>query len=147
MEIALSRSRATGPIALIGACALVFVATGYAIGLFQTLGYEKHSITFSGFASGTSSGGGFGLKTMLFFKGQTAFVDYDVEIREGAFRLVIDKYLGGMDSPRHTEEITASGSGEATFLIPETGVYAFRFNGSPRGNGYDLTYSVRWGAR
>ena len=147
MELALSRSRATRPIALLLGCALVFVSTGYAIGLIQTLGYENRRITFSGFASGTGSGGGLGLKEMLFFKGQTAFVDYDVEIREGAFRLVIDKYLAGMDSPRHTQEITSSGSGEAAFVIPETGIYSFRFSGSPRGNGYDLSYSVRWGAR
>jgi hypothetical protein len=147
MELALPRGRAAGPVALLIACALVFVSTGYAIGLIQTLGFENRRITFSGFASGTGGGGGFGLKTMLFFKGQTAFVDYDVEIREGAFRLVIDKYLGGMESPRHTEEISSSGSGEAAFPIPETGVYSFRFDGSPRGNGYDLSYSVRWGAR
>lgn len=147
MDIALKPVRATGPIALVIACVMVFLGTGYGLGLFQTLGYEKRNITFSGFASGTGSGGGFGLKEMLFFEGQTAFVEYDVEIRAGAFRLVIDKYLAGLDSPRHTEEITSSGSGEATFRIPETGIYSFRFTGSPRGNGYDLSYTVSWGAR
>lgn len=83
MEIAVARGRTTGPIALIVACVLVFVATGYAIGLFQTLGYESKTIKFGGFASSTSSGGGFGLKHMLFFEGQTVFVNYEAEIREG----------------------------------------------------------------
>jgi hypothetical protein len=147
MEIALSRGRMTGPIALIIASVLVFVATGYAIGLFQTLGYEKRSIKFSGFASSTSSGGGFGLKKMLFFEGQTVFIAYDAEIREGTLRLGILKTLSGSNSPHHVEVVSGDGSGETTYRIPETGMYSIYFTGSPTGNGYDLSYSVRWGAR
>ena len=147
MEIALSRGRATGPIALFIGCVLVFVATGYGIGLFQTLGYENRTIKFSGFGSSTRTGGGFGLKKMLFFEGQTYFVAYDAEIREGTLRLGILKTLGGKDAPHHVEVVSADGSGETTYRIPETGMYSIYFTGSPSGNGYDLSYSVRWGAR
>ena len=147
MEIALSRGRVTGPIALIVGCGLVFAGTGYAVGLIQTLGYEHRTITFSGFASGTSSGGGFGLKHMLFFKGQTFFADYDAEIREGTLRVGILKTLGGQGSPHFVDVVSSSGKGETTYPIPETGIYTVFFNGSPSGRGYDLSYTVRWGAR
>ena len=147
MEIALTRGRVTGPVALVIGCVLVFMATGYVIGLFQTLGYEKRTVTFSGYASGTRAGGGFGLKHMLFFEGQTYFAEYDTEIREGSLRIGILKTLGGPGAPHHVEAITRSGSGEVNYVIPKTGIYSVYFDGSPLGDGYDVTYSVRWGAR
>ena len=147
MEIAIARGRTAGPIALIVACAVVFAAAGYAIGLFQTLGYENRSISFSGYASGASSGGGFGLKRMLFFEGQTFFADYNAEIREGTLRIGILKTLGGLGAPHHVAVVSSSGEGTTTYRIPETGIYSIYFDGSPSGNGYDLSYSVRWGAR
>lgn len=147
MEIAATRGRITGPIALVVACILVFAATGYAIGLFQTLGYENRNIKFSGYASSTSSGGGFGLKHMLFFEGQTFFADYDAEIREGTLRIGILKALGGPGAPHHVDVISSDGSGETAYRIPETGLYSIYFSGSPSGEGYDVSYAVRWGAR
>lgn len=147
MEISAIRFRTTGPAALAAACGLIFAVTGYAIGLFQTLGYESRTIKFSGLANDTRSGGGFGLKHMLFFQGQTFFAKYDAEIREGTLRLVILKALGGKGASHHVDVISSSGAGEMAYRIPETGIYSIQFNGSPSGNGYDIGYSVRWGAR
>ena len=95
----------------------------------------------------SSTGGGFGLKHMLFFEGQTFFVNYDVEIREGTLRLGILKTLGGSGAPHHVDVISSNGSGETAYQIPETGIYSIFFDGSPSANGYDVSYSVRWGAR
>lgn len=147
MEIALTRGRVTGVCGLIIGCVLVFVATGYAIGLFSTLGYENRTIKFGGLASSTSAGGGLGLKRMFFFEGQTYFAEYNAEIREGTLRVGILKTLSGPGGPHHVKVVSSDGAGETAYRIPETGMYSIYFTGSPSGNGYDLSYSVRWGAR
>jgi hypothetical protein len=147
MEIALAKGRLTGVGALIVACMLVFVATGYAIGLFTTLGYENRAIKFAGFASSTRAGGGFGLKRVYFFKGQTYFAEYNAEIREGTLRLGILKTFSVPGGPHHVDVVSSDGAGVSTCVIPESGIYSIYFSGSPSGNGYDLTYSVRWGVR
>jgi len=147
MEIALSRGRISGVGALIAGCILVFFATGYAIGLFTTLGYENHTIKFAGFASSTKAGGGFGLKRMYFFEGQTFFAEYNAEIREGTLRIGVLKTFSGPGGPHHVDVVSRDGGGESTYVIPETGIYSIYFTGSPSGNGYDLSYSVRWGVR
>ena len=147
MEVALTRGRVTGLVALIVACVLVFMATGYAIGLFTTLGYESRSIKFVGYGTNSRSGGGLGLKRMLFFEGQTFFAEYDAEIREGALRVGILKASSAPGGPHHVKIVSSDGAGDTTYRIPETGLYSIFFNGSPRGNGYDISYSVRWGSR
>jgi hypothetical protein len=151
MEVTLGRSRG-GPLALLIAAALFCAGVAYFTGLIQTLGYESRHVTFSGFASGTKSGGGFGLKHMVFFEGQTFFAEYDAEVRSGSLRIGILETLGSHKSaPHFVESITESGSGEVTFRIPKTTVYSIYFDGSVLGNsqgrGYDVAYSVRWGAR
>ena len=152
MEIALFRPKLTGPIALLIGAVLFFFGALYFGGVINVLGYEHRSVTFSGFASGTKAGGGFGLKDMLFFKGQTFYADYDVTIREGSFRIsVFDLFAPIGEKPHFGERVTESGSGEATYVIPETGIYTMIFEGSvlggKKGAGYDVTYDVTWGVR
>lgn len=152
MEITLARGRVAAPLAVVIIAALVFAGAAYAAGLISTLGYESRHVTFSGYASGTNSGGGLGLKHVLFFEGQTFFARYDAEVRSGSLRIGLLKTFGPVGgTPHFVESITASGSGEVSFQIPETGLYSIYFEGSvlgpAQGNGYDVSYSVRWGAR
>ena len=93
MELRLGR-RVGGPVALLLTAAVVVAGGAYFAGVIQTLGYEQRHVTFSGFASGTKSGGGFGLKHMLFFEGQTFFADYDADVREGSLRIGILETFG-----------------------------------------------------
>lgn len=151
MELRLG-GRIGGPAALLVAAALVVAGGAYFAGVIQTLGYERHHVTFSGFASGTKSGGGFGLKHMVFFEGQTFFADYDAEVREGSLRIGILETFGPIgDKPHFVESVAESGSGEVAFAIPKTGIYSVYFDGSVLGDGqsdgYDISYAVRWGAR
>lgn len=152
MQITLAGGRVAGPLALLMVVGLVFAGAAYAAGLITTLGYESRHVTFSGFANGTKSGGGFGLKRALFFEGQTFFAHYDVKVREGSLRIGILETFGPIgDKPHFVESITTSGSGEVSYQIPKTGIYSIYFDGSvlgdTQGKGYDIAYSVRWGAR
>lgn len=152
MEIALARGKITGPIALLVVAALILAGSAYASGLINTLGFESRNVTFSGFASGTKSGGGFGLKHMVFFEGQTFFAEYDTEVREGSLRIGILETFGPIgNKPHFVEAIETSESGEVSYRIPKTSIYSIYFNGSVLGKGdgkrYDVTYTVRWGAR
>ena len=151
MEMTLDRSRGV-PLALFTGIAVLCVVAAFLLGLIQTIGYENRTVTFSGVASGTKSGGGFGMKYMLFFQGQTFFTEYKTEVREGALRVGIIKLGGSSDSrPHFAESITESGSGEVAYRIPETGVYSIYFDGTVLGDNptgrYDVSYSVRWGVR
>ena len=151
MELTFGR-RASGPVALLVAAALLCAGGAYFAGLIQTLGYEQRHVTYSGLASGTKSGGGFGLKHMLLFEGQTVFADYDAEVREGSLRIGILETFGPIGKkPHFVESVTESGSGQVAFDIPKTGIYSVYFEGSVLGNGqgagYDVSYSVHWGAR
>ena len=151
MEQTLGRSRG-GPLAWLLGAALLCAAGAYYAGFIQTLGYESRHVTFSGLASGTKSGGGFGLKYMLFFEGQTFFARYTTEINKGSLRIGILETFGKIGSkPHFVKSITESGSGEVTFRIPKTSIYSIFINGSVlgqnKGPGYDVAYSVRWGAR
>lgn len=152
MEIALSKGRVTGPIALVALSGLILAAVAVATGTISTLGYENRHVTFHGVATGTSVGGGFGLKDMFFFKGQTFYARYDTEVLEGSFRIALQKTFGSFrKKPRFSEYISKSSSGEVTWRIPETGLYFMVFEGSVlggrRGAGYNVKYSVEWGVR
>jgi len=151
MEIALRR-RSAGPLAWIVVAVLCGAVFAYVAGLSRTLGYERRHVTFIPPAASTSSGGGFGLKFMLFFEGQTFHADYEAKIREGALRIGILETFGPIGAkPHFVESVAESGAGRVTFRIPRTGLYSIYFNGSVlgkarRAGGYDVSYSVRWGA-
>jgi hypothetical protein len=148
MEMTLARGRVAGPVALFVVAGLVLLGVGYAAGLINTLGYEKRTVTFSGYGTGSKSGGGVGLKHMVFFEGQSFFAKYDAVVREGSLRIGILKAFGPIgDKPHFVKAVELSGRGEVTYRIPETGVYSIYFEGSPSGRGYDLSYTMRWGAR
>ena len=148
MEITLARGRVAGPLALLVVAALAVFGAAYAAGLITTLGYEKKTVTFSGYGTGTKSGGGVGLKHMVFFEGQTFFARYDATVREGSLRIGILETFGPIgDKPHFVKAIELSGQGEVTYRIPKTSVYSVYFEGSPSGRGYDLSYTMRWGAR
>lgn len=151
MNFSLS-GKQTGAVAGFALAALLIVVAGYFSGLIQTLGYESRTVAYHGLASSSKAGGGFGLKRMVFFKGQTFFATYDVEVREGSFRIgILDTFGPIGNKPHFVESLTANTNGEVTYQIPKTGIYSIYFEGSVlggnKGDGYDVSYSVRWGAR
>ncbi len=148
MEVTLARGGVAGPVALLVAVALAVLGAAYSVGLITTLGYEKKTVTFSGYGTGTKSGGGVGLKHMVFFEGQRFFADYEATVRDGSLRIGILETFGPIgNKPHFVQGIELSGRGEVTYRIPKTSVYSVYFEGSPSGRGYDLSYTVRWGAR
>ncbi|MEM7223802.1 MAG: hypothetical protein AAF495_12525 [Pseudomonadota bacterium] len=152
MEITLGRGRIGGWAALLVAAALICAILGYAAGLINTLGYEQRHVTYSGFASSGGSGGGLGLKHMVFFEGQEVFVVYDATVRKGALRIGLLETFGEIGKkPHFVKSLKESGSGEIVFKVPKTSLYSVYFDGSVlgdgQGGGYDIDYNVRWGTR
>ncbi len=143
----------------LGKISLEFAALGFGLGIFlfgalqagviETLGFERDTRAFHTFVSTRGGGFGFGLKYFYLREGQVAFVDYDAEVRQGSLRLGLMKLGKGIGKgPHFVEQVNESGSGRASFEIPESGLYKFYFNGSVLGGdsgGYDVTYQVRWG--
>ena len=131
---------------------LLGVPTGYQAGMLETLGYESKSIKGGGFTS-TQSGSSLGLKTMYFFKGQTVFVDYEVEVTAGSLWIKFYSLTSMLDADawlRHKVESTKKGT--ATFVVEESGWYRLDWEGSvlgksPAGSGYDIDYTLIWGVR
>ncbi len=152
MELAVARGRISGPVAILALIGLLLTGAAYAAGFINTLGYESRHATFSGFASGTRSGTSVGLKHMLFFEGQTFYAAYDAEVRQGSLRIGILETFGPIgDKPHFVESVTGNSRGEVVYRIPKTSVYSIYFEGSvlggDTGRGYDVSYTVRWGAR
>lgn len=148
MEITLARGRVAGPVAALVLVAIAALVLAYAAGLITTLGYEKVSKTYHGYGAASRSGGGVGLKHMYFFGGQTFFARYDAEIREGSLRIGILETFGEFgNKPHFVKEVQVGGRGEATYRIPKSSFYSVYFDGSPSGNGYDISYEMLWGAR
>ncbi len=123
-------------------------------GLIETLGFERDNKTFHTFVSTRGNGFGLGLKYFYLREGQVAFVDYDAEVRQGSLRLGLHK-LGAPigQGPHFVHKVERSGSGRAEFVIPESGIYKFYFDGSvlggePTGSAvYDVSYEILWGVR
>jgi len=152
MEFAIDHKRSAGPIAALVAAALFCLAAAYLGGAITVLGFESRHETYNGYASGTSAGGGFGLKYALFMEGQTFYARYDATVREGALRIgAINLFAADRDNVHFAKSITASGKGEVTYRIPETGFYSIFFEGSVLGPSrtgrYDISYDITWGAR
>ncbi len=152
MEIAVARGRVAGPIVLLLLTTLVILVAAYGAGLITTLGYESRRVTYGGGVSSGATGGGFGLKKMLFFKGQTFYADYDATVRKGSLRIGVMEAFGQIGKkPHYVKTIKSSGKGTVTYRIPKTSMYSIYFDGSVigkgRARGYDVSYSVRWGVR
>ena len=135
--------------AALGIGLAVFLFGALQAGFIETLGFERDTRAFHTFVSTRSGGFGVGLKYFYLREGQVAFVDYDAEVRQGSLRLGLMKLGKGIGKgPHFVEQVNESGSGRASFEIPESGLYKFYFNGSVLGGdsgGYDVTYQVRWG--
>jgi hypothetical protein len=118
----------------------------YISGLYPYLGTGGDD---SRSAPGTSTSIGkydFGLGTMLLFKGQTGFIEYDSTSPEGEITLDVKPLatLGYSDAM-----LRVKGEASGTFEVPieSTGFYSFEHEPA-LGGGYGRTaYTVRWGAR
>ena len=128
------------------------VLLGYAAGLLETFGYESRTVRGGGF-SHSSQGLSLGTKTMYLRKGQAFFVNYDVQVNTGSFRIALLKvWAPGEAKTRFSHQLQETSSGELAFPITESGWYDAAFDGSvlghsSPGSGYDVSYSVRWGVR
>lgn len=128
-------------------------ALGYATGAFPWIGYAWQKRASWGFDPPFSIVGSKGYGTSLgltyfpFFKGQEIVVSYDVEIAEGCLWFYVFRPFvpGTGDGVSHW--VGASGAGEWTMRVPDSGIYAIAIKPMPRGRGYDLAYSASWGAR
>jgi hypothetical protein len=123
---------------------------GYISGLFPYLGHYQRSEKNGGILS--ANGNPFGTITLpwaYLFKGQTLFIDYDVE-QEGKVDLTI--YLYHPSNPfvglGHYTYATIKGSstGRFTYTVPESGLYEINPSVSGSLDAYHIKYKVFWGA-
>lgn len=145
-ESRISLGRYAGPVfyGLVAVlCLWVFV---YISGLYPYLGKAGDD---NRSATGTSTSIGkydYGIGTMLLFKGQTAFFEYESTSPEGEITLDVKTVttLGYSDAMQRVKGVQ---KGTAEFPIETTGLY--RFDHEPAlGRTYGrTTYSVSWGAR
>lgn len=142
------RIPAYGAAIVLGA-AVTYVAA-YATGVVTALGYETCDCRETPFYA-TDDGLGLGLSTMLLFEGQTLYVDYDIDVTEGVFRL----HLYRLPMRREYRDMGlykvfhADAAGRIDWPVPATGVYTLHFDadnviGKPRH--HDVSYTVTWGA-
>jgi hypothetical protein len=144
----------------LGAVAFLVVAVSgwalvYGTGVFPWLGYawlnEKSMgvgpITVIGRSSyGTS----FGIDEFLFFKGQEIVIDYEADIRAGRLYFYVFRPFDGTLGDGVSHYVSRSGAGTWTTRIPATAIYTIVIDPtvvSGNGRGWDMSYSVAWGAR
>jgi hypothetical protein len=92
----------------------------------------------------------FGPRTFVFVQGQTIVVSYDAEIRRGCLWMHVWHIFHHAKDEHVSQCLTESGQGEWTVPVIETGLYRIFVDSSPikgRRPGWDMTYSVWWGAR
>jgi hypothetical protein len=141
-----SVGRISAPIfyALLGVvCLWVFA---YVSGLFPYLGTGRVDNRSSPGMQTDIGSTGLGIKTMLLFKGQTAFIDYKSTSPESEITLDVKPVtvLGYSDA---MQRVKGEAEGTAEFPIEATGLYKFRHEPA-LGRRYGRTsYSVSWGAR
>jgi hypothetical protein len=124
---------------------------GYISGLFPYLGtYEESEHTRSNpFVGNGNPIGTLSLPFAYLFKGQTLFIDYDVQM-EGRVHLVIDfehtRIPTWAPAPYTQASIEQSGKGRYVYVVPESGLYKIRpwVYGSLAE--YNIHYVVTWGA-
>ena len=127
----------------------------YATGLFPWLGYawlndESFGAGPVGVIGRTSYGTSFGIDEFLFFEGQKIVIDYEADIRAGSLYFYVFQPFDGTLGDGVSHYVTTSGSGTWTARIAKTAIYTIVIeptvvNGG--GSGWDMSYSVRWGAR
>ena len=157
-----SDEQRSGPAKRIGFGALAFLALAlalwilaYATGAFPWLGYAwlndksmgAGPITVIG---RTSYGTSFGIDEFLFFEGQEIVIDYDADIRAGSLYFYVFQPFDGTLGDGAWHYVSRSGAGTWTTRIPETAIYTIVMDptvANGAGRGWDMSYSVRWGAR
>jgi hypothetical protein len=127
----------------------------YALGIFPWLGYA--SLQKSSFGAGPfsvvgedSTGTEWGLSTMLFLKSQEIVIDYDADIRAGSLWLYVYDVSKTTQGSGVSYYVTKTEAGVWTYRVPASGLYTISIGPSLTqgvGHGYDLSYSVWWGAR
>jgi hypothetical protein len=128
----------------------VFVAAlglwlmAYISGAFPYLGSYKYS------RQGTVvTNTALGPHHMLLFKGQEAFIDYEIDSAasdRGEVFLDIQPWPAANWTPA-MKRISGKNKGTLTITVPETGIYRFHHANGPSAYRENLTYSVTWGAR
>jgi hypothetical protein len=118
------------------------IGLGY---LCLTRGSESRRIQFQGF-SRSSSGGSLGGNTLFGLEGQTITVNYDVtDLQRGRFKVrVLQNRLADIPVVLRRLTIGREGPGRFQLKVPATGFYEIECDGSPGGNGYDVTYTASW---
>jgi hypothetical protein len=124
-------------------CLWVFA---YGSGLFPYLGSgeleDHHAPPFKG-APGYNMG--FGTSTMLLFRGQTAFYEYDSTSPQGEITFDV-KPITVLGYSERMERVKGVAKGRIEFPITATGLYKFE-HGPALARPYGTTaYSVSWGA-
>jgi hypothetical protein len=131
--------------ALVLAAAALLWLLGFVTGLVPWLGYREYD-----YRSGSldvSEKSGFGTSAMLLFKGQTAYIDYQVDGDPGrAIYLDVSPWPGIKFSDR-MRRATIGEAGRAEFPVGETGVYHFKATPTPDSYRETLRYRVSWGAK
>lgn len=114
----------------------------YISAAFPYLGTYSYSNKDSSWTSTES----FGLRSMILFEGQTAFIDYDLKAKKGPFAQAyvdIAPWPGLKGSSRQLH-LNGNNNGTLSFIVPKTGVYTYRTRISL---GEVVSYSSTWGAR
>ena len=116
------------------------------MGQLRGHGPSSFRVQFSGFTCSEGWGGNISGGKVYARQGQKIVVDYDVtDLSRGRFRIFIfrKKGLGGMKvvADHYTGR---EGPGKTEFVVPESGFYEVDCDGTPDGNGYDVTYEARW---
>jgi len=120
----------------------------YWTGALPWLGYKNKHDSWAGIG-GTSQGMTLGTSRFLFFKGQTVFIDYDIdEINSGALWINVGRKFSPRSGEGRAHQVTSAGSGRFAHKITSTGLYFVRVEGrmGTKGKGYDVAYSAKWGA-
>lgn len=111
----------------------------------STRGYESRRVKFAAFSK-SGSGYSIGGHRLFGFKGQTITIDYDVKaMPRGNFRIMVLRLLKPItEDPLLYQTIRRTGSGQIKVEVPETGFYTIGCDGTPDGDGYDVTYEASW---
>ncbi len=142
---------------IIGAVVLVALlgwGAAYATGAFPWTGRESATVRSFGAGKVTIVGSqkrrnSLGFKRFYYWAGQEIMLQYTADVRAGGLRIYLAHGAGLRQRVSDTWTVSQSGSGEFTYVIPQSGFYRWSINPTvTRGaEGYDLSYTASWGAR
>jgi len=95
-------------------------------------------------------GSEWGFDDFVFFDGQEVVIEYDAEIHAGSLWFHVFQPFDGEFGDGVTHYVTETGKGTWTTPITKTGYYHVSIEPTVvrgKGVGWDLSYSVKWGAR